>query len=402
MRRKLSFLGCIVLLVALTPDIAAACAALFSAEAQVRQSAQRIIFAVDKAQGKVEAYVSVNYVGAAEEFAWVVPLPNNPQVDVIEAASFNTLELATNPRFLFPQRTCQTFDEISRSLDGRTGSAPPGSGVDVLQQGQVGPYDFSVVGGTNGGDITDWLRQNGYRVTQPMEPLITSYTDMGMVFLAMKLQGGKEAGDIQPVKMTFDAQQAMIPLRLAAVGAQPDTELLVWVFADRQVAPENMQRLTIPDEQIGVASFRGENNYAERVTAALQQANGQGLVTEVAQPVTALNNVQDPLISQLRQRFPYVTRMYGRFDPEQMTIDPMFALQDGLNDIAITRDFRNRVEPYECGDRSVIPIAEQSVLADSPQGMWIEWRSTLLFIGGAMLVIVLIVVGVRSLRRRAR
>lgn len=370
MRRTYAFYFVLLIALFASPQVAGACAALFSPEAQVRQSAQRIIFAVDRAAGTVEAYVSVNYVGAAENFAWIVPLPNNPQVDVIEPATFNALELATNPRFRFPARNCP---ELALGGAGAPAGAPR-DGVQVLQQGQVGPFDFSVVGGANGGELTTWLRDNGYRVTAPMEPLIDSYTDMGMVFLAMKLQGGKESGDIKPVKMVFKADQAMIPLRLAAVGAEPGTELLVWVFADSQVAPQNLQRLTIPDAQVALTSYSGSNNYPDLVDAALQQAGGRGLITEAAQPSSVLTNERDPLIAELRNRFAYVTRFYGRFDPEQMTTDPIFKPQDGLADIPIERDFRDRVNPYSCLNRDVLPMSEQAVAARSLPGWWITWR----------------------------
>jgi hypothetical protein len=373
MRYRSALLGALLALL-LAPDIAGACAALFSPDADVRQSAQRIIFAVDAPRGTVEAYVSVQYVGAAEEFAWIVPLPSNPQVDVVAADSFDAIERATNPRFLLPSESCASLRDLSPGL---TGSAPPEGapgGVDVYQQGQVGPYDFSVIGGSSGGLLSDWLRQNGYRVTDSMEPLIDSYADAGMLFLAMKLQGGQDVGAIAPVKLTFTAQQAMIPLRLAAVGAEPGTELLVWVFAAGQVAPTNMERLTIPEEQVVVTSFGGGHNYAELLQSAVVRAAGRGLVTEAAIPTSALGSGEDALIDELSARFPYLTRFYGRFDPEQMTIDPAFAPQVGLADIPVVHDLTDRVNPYDCASQTVLAAADQPFAASSPQGVWIAWR----------------------------
>jgi len=395
-----AIIAALTLLLAIAPELVSACAAIFSPEAQVRQSAQRIIFAVDRQAGMVEAYVSVNYVGTAENFAWVVPLPSNPQVDVVEAESFSQIERATEPRFLFPPKSC-----LELSLGAGSG-APPGAegGVNIYQQGQVGPYDFSVVGGPDAGELTDWLRQNGYRVTPPMEPLIKSYSDAGMLFLAMKLQGGQDVGNIKPVKIAFKADKAMIPLRLAAVGAEPQTELLVWVFAAQQVVPENMERITIPDDQVVATSFRssGFNNYRDLVDQAIAQSAGRGLITEVAQPSNELVNVGDPLISELRTRFPYVTRFYGRFDPEQMTVDPAFVPGNQLPDIPIVHDFRSRVNPYDCGSETVIALNEQIVAAQSPQGMWIRNRWLLPYILLPLLILVLIAGLIIGLARRRR
>jgi hypothetical protein len=401
MRRMKTLLCALTLAVALAPEVAGACAALFSPEAEVRQSGQRIIFAVDRAAGMVEAYVAVRYVGEAEGFAWIVPMPSNPKVEVTSADAFDALDRATRPRILLPTNTCPEFS-LGAGAGAPEGGAP-GSGVDIYQQGQVGPYDFSVVGGADGGQLTDWLRQNGYRVTQPMEPLIQSYADAGMLFLAMKLQGGREAGDIEPVKMTFQAEKAMIPLRLAAVGAEPGTELRVWVFADGQVAPENMERLTIPDEKIGVTSFRGGgNNYYSVLDETVASAAGRGLVTEAAQLSSGLADVSDPLISELRGRFPYITRFYGRFDPEQMTVDPVFATQPDLADIPIERDLRGRVSPYSCGSREVLALEQQPTPAGSAGGIWLAYGWILPCCILPLLVVGGLGYGVRALFRRSR
>ncbi len=398
MRRSRWFILVILLAALAAPSVAGACAALFSPEGQVRQSAQRIIFAIDKPRGVVEAYVAVNYVGAAEDFAWIVPLPSNPKVEVVKRESFDALEVATNPRFRFPPYTCPEF-----SLDGglRAGAPPPGS-VNILQQGQVGPYDFSVVGGDSGVALTQWLRENGYRVTQPMEPLIGSYTDAGMVFLAMKLRGGQDSNAIAPVKLTFAAEKAMIPLRLAAVGAEPGTELLVWVFAESQAVPENMQRIVIPDDQVTLKSRFEGNTYNDVVSAALAAAAGRGLVTDASQPTSALDSVDDTLITDLRARFPYFTRMYGRFDPEQMTLDPVFATEGGLADIPITRDFSSsRINPYDCTNRDTLSPTEQLTQIGSPQAFWLLNRWILPYLLGVIVLVggVLVVLRLRGVRR---
>jgi hypothetical protein len=390
--RTLAFL--LAALAALTPTVAGACAALFSPEdAEVRQRGQWIIFAVDRVAGTVEAYVSVSYTGAAEEFAWIVPLPSQPTLEVIRPAAFTALESATRPRFLLPENNC-----FELQLGGGSARSGAPGGVQVFEQGQVGPYDFAVIGGEQGGQLADWLRQNGYRVTPPMEPLIQSYADAGMRFLAMKLQPDQTTAAIAPIKMTFAADAAMVPLRLAAVGAEPDTELRVWVFADRQVVPENMTRLTIEDAQVGVTDVRGGNNYRALVDETLGAAAGRGLLTESAEPTGALPALDDPLITELRGRFGYVTRFYGRFDPEQMTVDPRFAPADGLADIPAVRDLRERVSPYRCLEREVLPVSEQATSPLSPAGLWVAYG----WIVWCLAVPAVLALGVALMLRRRR
>jgi hypothetical protein len=66
----------------------------------VDQSAERIIFTVDP--GVISAYVQINYTGSAPDFAWVVPVPSVPEVDVAEMNSFTELQAATDPVFMLP------------------------------------------------------------------------------------------------------------------------------------------------------------------------------------------------------------------------------------------------------------------------------------------------------------
>ena len=66
---------------------------------------------------------------------------------------------------------------------------------------------------TERGLKTSRLRDNGYRILPEMEPLIDVYSKEGMVFLAMKLSGGKGTQDIQPVSMTYKSEKPMISYR---------------------------------------------------------------------------------------------------------------------------------------------------------------------------------------------
>jgi hypothetical protein len=402
MTRRLTQAICLALLALLAaPGSAAACAALFSPNANVLQSGQSIVFTFDQAQRLVTAYVAVRYTGAAEDFAWVVPMPSNPEVDVTENELFEDLEQATSPVYRFPSQNCNDL----RIDTGLGGSAPqagaPGS-VDVYQQGQVGPYDFSVIGGEDAGELSEWLRQNGYRITPQMEPLIKIYTDERMLFLAMKLQGGKEAGDIQPVRMTFSADRPAIPLRLAAVGAEPDTQVRVWLFADRQMAPENAERLVIPDDQVFVTNFSGRDNYTSLVDEAVDQVGGKGLVLEYAQPTSALGPANSAVLAELRQRYPYLTRYYTRLSPEQMTFDPSFVPQDGLPDLSNVHDLTERISPYDCGAREVLDPAEQLVVRGTAQAFWINARGMLPCLAVPTVLVLGLVALVIVVRRRAR
>jgi hypothetical protein len=64
--------------------------------------------------------------------------------------------------------------------------------------------------------------------------------------------------------------------------------------------------------------------------------------------------VVDPLLRELRQRYPYVTRFYGQMSPNEMTVDPVFDFNNGLTDVSNVRDLTTRTDMYPCQDNEPI------------------------------------------------
>lgn len=346
------FLLCVLLGAAffLSTSPALACGGLFCQNIPVDQSAERIIFTVDS--GVISAYVQINYTGSAPDFAWVVPVPGVPEVDVAEIESFTELQVATDPVFMLPPMPDCMFERMPVMSEA---AAPAAGDVTVYSSGEAGPYAYDVVG-TETGDanaLIDWLNENSYRITPEMEPLVQVYVEEGMVFLAMKLQPDQGVQDIQPVKMTYQSQRPMIPLRLTAVAANPNMGVYTWIFGRAQAEPQNYAKLDISDDDLSVNSpFGGGTNYLQLVANEIDRFEGKAFVTEYAQPTSQLN-VTDPLLRELRQRYPYVTRLYGQISPEEMTVDPVFDFNNNLSDISNIHDLSSRTDLYPCQDGAV-------------------------------------------------
>lgn len=352
--RRFFLLVALVLMTVGSVRSAAACGGLFCTTTPVDQAVERIIFALDSANEEITAYVQINYTGNSDSFAWVVPVPNNPKVDVADVASFTELSNLTRVNFNFPPPpSCDARNgrlmSVGSALDGHSSGGFPIEAeptIDVYQQSSVGPYDFAVIGGENPSELVRWLRDNGYRITTDMEPLIKVYTDEGMLFLAMKLSGGNNVQDIQPVKMRYKASQPMIPIRLTAVAANPNMGILVWIFADEPMKPANMKALPIDPNQIALTSF-SSNNYNTVRGDAIDTVAGHGFVTEYMQATTKLL-ADDPELVALKTNYRYITRLYTEMSPDEMTLDPTFVGDPNLPTVSNSYDFSNRPSPYEC------------------------------------------------------
>lgn len=344
----------IVLLSAITLSLSSvsACGGLFCQNVPVDQQAERIIFTVNDDE-TVSAYVQINYTGEAPDFSWVVPVPSVPDVDVAEIASFDELSNLTAPVFIPPLMPDCAFARMpvpSMAVE----EADTGS-VEVLASGTAGPYAYDVITSPDPEAMISWLRDNNYRITEDMEPLIAVYNDEGMVFLAMKLQPEQGVQDIQPIVMTYDSTRPMIPLRLTAVAANPNMTVLTWIFADAQTRPVNYAYPTIKDEDLRGDFFSfGGTNYLTLLDQTIDLYDGRAFVTEYAMPTSELRAMRpdDPLLKLLAEKYNYVTRHIGRISPEEMTVDPVFEILDDLPDVTNVHNL-SEVDPdkfWQCGD----------------------------------------------------
>lgn len=352
MRRSFFVLACVLgLVTGSAPSPSAACGGLFCANTPVDQTAQRIIFAVNEAAGEITAYVQITYTGSSDAFSWIVPVPNNPKVGVADIAAFDELSQLTTPRLVFPPvPDCFTLPVV----------AGADSAVNVLQQGTVGPYDFTVIEDKDPAVLLSWLRDNGYRITPETESLIKVYTDQGMVFLAMKLSSDKDVQNIQPVALTYKASAPMIPMRLTAVAANPNMAITTWIFANKQATPANMTRLLMRKNDLAMTDTSGGNNYNELRTGVLDSVQGKGFVIEYAQPTSALQS-SDPLIKELSANYSYLTRMYSEMSPEEMILDPLFKFDAALAPISNTINMTDRNLPYDCKTNTLHTVRRQQI-----------------------------------------
>lgn len=287
---------------------AEACGGLFCNQSQpVNQSAERIIFAKNP-DNTVDAVVQIMYDGPSEKFAWVLPVPGSPEVDVSSNQALDRLQNATNPRYVLNTTTegeCAGGGaRFGANADSSAGAPEAGSnnggsgGVTVVDSGNVGPYNHTTISvdpSTPNPEeaALEWLDTNGYDITALAPDLIRDYLEDGMNLLAVKLQKDTESGDIRPIRIKYDAELPMIPIKLTAVAANDDMGVLVWVLGQERAIPSNYKSLKL--NQAAINWFNPNQNYNDVVSMAANEAQGQGFVTEYADAVAT------PVQSQFQQ-----------------------------------------------------------------------------------------------------
>jgi hypothetical protein len=287
----------IVAAAAVAPSRASACGGFFCSSANpVNQAAEQIIF-VDNGDGTVTAVIQIMYQGPADSFAWVLPVPGVPDVQVSSDQALDALKQFTNPTY----RLITTFGPGcsfpgSAASGSAGGFAPPGvpqddSGVSVQASGAVGPYLYDVISvDPMLPDVADaainWLTDNAYDVGDIGPDVLRPYLEEQLNLIAFKLQKGNSSGSIRPVMLTYESALPSIPIRPTAVAANDDMGVMVWLLSDARGIPENYKALELNEALIDW--FNPNNTYNDVVTAAANEAQGQGFVTEYAGPTQTL------------------------------------------------------------------------------------------------------------------
>ncbi len=293
---------------AMTPRTADACGGTFCNGSQptpVDQTGENILFVWE--DDHVEAHIQIQYMGEPTEFGWVIPLQSNPEFSVGSEPLFTALLNASVPTVSITN----TFDDCSDPGDdddddggnataggdgdegaGESGSADSGdTGVEVLQEVQVGAFTIDVIQGTDAQAVYDWLELNDYQQDPDALPILQEYIDEGFIFGAVKLVGGVDTDQIHPIVLSFQGTEPCVPLRLTRIAAVDNMAVRSFFLGDARMVPSNYRHVLINQVKLDWVSQPPAPNYNEVVTLAVDEENadGRAFVTEYAGPSNVID-----------------------------------------------------------------------------------------------------------------
>ena len=238
----------------------------------VSQSAEQIIFEVEP--GWVTAHVLIRYAGDPSQFAWIVPVPEVPELAISPISAFGLLDRGTAPDVTITTEnicpisewTCAYNDPVS--CGGRGGydegagadqgggfadaGAAPGDQppVTVIDEQVVGDYQTVTFRASEATAATQWLRDNGFIVNETTSIYMESYVQANMVFVAAKLVPGAGVKAIKPLRMRYRAAFPMVPLILTAVAAEPHLTVTSFIYSEKPFRPMGHPVVTISPTRI--------------------------------------------------------------------------------------------------------------------------------------------------------
>jgi len=296
LRQTLAFLVPMVAVTALTARDAAACGGCFvPPDANTQVTGHRMVISVSPTETTL--WDQIEYSGAPESFAWVLPIKGVVDVGISSDLLFNTLAFLTDPQIIPPYLDCpySCGDEygtgVAASSSGAGGAS--GGGVEVLAEEVVGPYETIQLGADDPAALQTWLASRGYNLPAEVAPIIDDYVAEGFNFLALKLVPGQGIDAMKPVRVTTPGASPVLPLRMVAAGTGAITPITLWLIGEGRYQPSNFGQFSIGEDQLVWNWDTSESNYAELKEAGFTQSGGASWLIESALPQSpwAVGNV---------------------------------------------------------------------------------------------------------------
>lgn len=250
----------------------------------------------DAAAGTETLHVLPGFRSESSDFAWIVPVPALPEVDV---SDINLFQEAVN--LTAPVRRSREEAWGCTNSDIYYGAVDDANGVDIIDDRLVGIYRTLVLGADDASALADSLTAWGFLHDGNREAtlaVLDAYVARSWYFVAMKVdpeaveewqqQGGYWYGNLTPIRLEFATDEPIYPLAISMLSASPSTDVILFTIAS--------QRLTFPD---------ATTLYANRVTA--------GELQEIRSAY--------PNFGALLHAGDFVTKLRRNYAPDEMTED---------------------------------------------------------------------------------
>jgi hypothetical protein len=185
--------------------------------------------------GREEIITSVQLLSDKAGAAVIFPVPGIPEVSALAGETlFSYLAEITRPQERVEERI------VWRAGGEAVGGAPAG-GVNVLGQEIVGGYSVARLTADDPSALQTWLDENDYNTPPGAEPILRVYIDAGWRFVAVKLAPDQNAaGALKPLRMAFNSDKIVYPMRLGALADRP-IDVLLYVLTDHRVNIPGME-----------------------------------------------------------------------------------------------------------------------------------------------------------------
>lgn len=190
--------------------------------------------------GREQIAMQLAMNSSARNVAWLMPTPSPAAVTLGDPAWFSELDTVARPKIVYHY---YLFPHIHLGGGVGSGAAPggprpgAGTGVDVLKQQRLGPFQVATIKATDTAALASWLSGHGYHLPGNLATALRPYAARDWSYTAVKLTaagGGNLTGTLTPLSLSFATQQPVYPMRLSRLATERQA-LHLYVLAPHRV-----------------------------------------------------------------------------------------------------------------------------------------------------------------------
>jgi hypothetical protein len=214
-------LSCVILTTQTT-----ACCPASSFNKPVVNADQTVILIWDAARQTQHFIRKASFASEADDFGFIVPSPNQPELEESGNEAFALLAKLTEPEVRRQIRPISFGCSAHLPTPNETSTTPPWSPVNVLEKKEVAGFNATVLDAKSSNALLGWLKENGYNYSAEVEIWAKPYIEKGWKFTALKVAKGRknneksgksvEAGSL---RISFKTARPLFPYR------EPDPRL---------------------------------------------------------------------------------------------------------------------------------------------------------------------------------
>jgi hypothetical protein len=279
------------------PGDADACGACYANSSEsTLVNDHKMAFSIQKQQTVL--WDQITYSGNPQEFAYVIPAKPGTRLEPSNSAWFYALDTSTRPIIMAPQpayggyggygddssggccSSTTSAESFSAGSDGTSG--PQRENVQVVSQQVVGPYETVTIRSTDPDALQKWLTDHGYAIPPVSGPIIKSYIDAGLDFIALRLLPGKDVRSMEPIRIVSPGTDIALPLRMMQIGAGAKVGITLYVIGEGRYHTASFPDVPVDFTKLLWDGNVNRSNYQELSQAAMASENGRAFITEYA------------------------------------------------------------------------------------------------------------------------
>lgn len=206
-----------------------------------------------------------DFKGEMKEFAVVIPVPTvlkKTQIHVGDKKSIDHLDTYTAPRLV------EYYDENPCTEHVRYKSTPMPAAAPKLEMAEksaakkdykvkieasytIGEYDILILSAEESNGLTNWLKDNDYKIPDGAEEVLGSYIRQNMKFFVAKVNLTEQSklgfNYLRPIQVAYESPKFMLPIRLGTVNSEGTQDLFVYALTSKgRIETTNYRTIKLP------------------------------------------------------------------------------------------------------------------------------------------------------------